>query len=210
MFLDTFMMYSVEVRNIPAETIDLVGIGDGILNPAVLRDVRVQLLNSRRALALSRWPEPGENDPLRPRADARRDQPVTVPFLSFHGHMVIRIEIQGMVANALLDTGAESTILDLALIERLPALQSFDVSGYGVTLEGITGEVVEARVVREAQLVIASKNIRVTNLFAADLRRLANFYGPEIHAIIGMRQLRQFDITFDFRENEATFQRILR
>lgn len=208
--LDSLKMDDVEVHNIPAETIDLVGIGDGILNPAALRDVRVQLLHSRRQLTLSRQPKPGEEDPLRPRADARRDEPVTERFLSFHGHMVIRVEIQGMVANALLDTGAESTILDLGFVERIPTLQAFDVSGYGVSLEGITGEVLDARVVREAQLVIANKNLQITNLFAADLRRLANFYGPDIHAIIGMRQLRLFDMTFDFEKNEVTFQRILR
>jgi tetratricopeptide (TPR) repeat protein len=209
-FLDSLRMDEVEIRNVPAETVDLVGIADGILNPAVLHGLRVQLLNSRRQLVLSGWPEPGEEDPLRLRADSRRSGPVAVPFLSFHGHMVMRVEIQGLAANALLDTGAESTILDLGLVERLPVLQAFDIAGYGVALEGITGEVLEAKVVREAQLVIAGKNLRITNLFAADLRRLANFYGPEIHAIIGMKHLRQFDMTFDFRDNQVFFQRILR
>jgi tetratricopeptide (TPR) repeat protein len=47
-FLDNLEMGEVTVRNIPAEAIDLIGIGDGILNPAVLRDVRVQLENSRK------------------------------------------------------------------------------------------------------------------------------------------------------------------
>ena len=209
-FLESLQLDGVLVKNIPAETIDLVGIGDGILNPAALRDVRVHLFNSRRSLVLSRHPEPGEEDPLRPRADARRDAPVTLPFLSFHGHMVIRVEIEGMVANALIDTGAESSILDLSVLERIPRLESFDVAGYGVTLEGITGQVLEARVVREAQLTIAGKNLRTTNMFAADLRRLTNFYGPRIDAILGMNQLKLFDIMFDFRKNEVTFQRIVR
>lgn len=209
-FLESLQMDRVEVRRVPAESIELVGIGDGILNPAALRQVRVQIENSRRSLALSRFPAPGANDPLRPRADARRGPPVTLPFLSFSGHIVIRIEIQGMLANALIDTGAESSVLDLAVLEKLPALESFDVSGYGVSLEGITGQVVEARVVREAQLNLAQENLRVENLFAADLRRLANFYGPEIHAVLGMKQLSLFDITFDFRRHEVTFQRILR
>jgi predicted aspartyl protease len=123
--------------------------------------------------------------------------------------MVIRVEIQGLTSNALIDTGAESTVLDTSLVERLSSLESYDAASYGVSLEGITGEVVEARVVREAQLVVANRNLRITNLFAADLRRLANFYGPEIHAILGMRQLREFDLTFDFRNNDVIFQQIL-
>lgn len=208
-FLDSLQLDGMEVRNLPVETIDLVGIGDGILNPAALRDLRVQLSFSRRALVFSRWPEPGDDDPLRPRADARLGPPVRESFLSFHGHMVIRVEIQGLTANALIDTGAESTVLDTSLVERLPSLESYDAASYGVSLEGITGEVVEARVVREAQLVVANRNLRITNLFAADLRRLANFYGPEIHAILGMRQLREFDLTFDFRSNDVIFQKIL-
>ena len=68
----------------------------------------------------------------------------------------------------------------------------------------------DAKVVREAQIVVARENFRVTGLFAADLRRLANFHGPEIHAILGMKQLREFDLTFDYRKQEVTFQRILR
>jgi hypothetical protein len=39
---------------------------------------------------------------------------------------------------------------------------------------------------------------------------MTNFYGPEIHAVLGMEQLQYFDITFDYRRNEITFQRNLR
>jgi len=209
-FLDSLHLDKVEVRRVPAEGIDLVGIGDGILNPAALRQLRVHLENSRRTLTLSRFPEPGESDPMRPRADNRRGRPVTLPFLSFSGQIVIRVEIQGMPANALIDTGAESSVLDLSVLRKLPGLDASPAAGYGVSLEGISGEVVEAQVVREVQINLAEENLRIENLFAADLRRLANFYGPEIHAVLGMKQLALFDVTFDFRRHQITFQRILR
>jgi len=209
-FLDSLELDKVEVRRVPAEGIDLVGIGDGILNPAALRHVRVHLENSRRTLTLSRLPGPGESDPMRPRADTRRGPPVTLPFLSFSGHIVIRVEILGMPANALIDTGAESSVLDLAVVKKLPGLEASPAAGYGVTLQGITGEVVDAQVVREAQINLAEENLRIENLFAADLRRLANFYGPEIHVVLGMQQLVLFDVTFDFERHQITFQRILR
>jgi Tfp pilus assembly protein PilF len=209
-FLDSLEMGEVTVRNIPAEAINLIGIGDGILNPAVMRDVRVQLENSRRSLRLSRWPEPGEEDPILLKADHRVGQPVTLPFLSFHGHTVIRMEIQGLTTNALLDTGAESTVLDLSILDQVPALVSHPVQGYGVTLQGLTGELLDARVVKDVQLMLAGQNFRVTDMFAANLRRMTNFYGPEIHAVLGMRQLRNFDMTFDYRRHRVTFQRVLR
>ena len=209
-FLESLQMGGVTVRNIPAEAIDLVGIGDGIVNPAVLRAIRVQLLNSSRSLRLSRWPAEGEPDPLRPTATTRLGPPETVPFLSFHGHSIIRVEIEGMSANALLDTGAENTILDLSVLERIPDLASFPVSGYGITLQGLTGELLDARVVLQVQMVVAHQNFRVKDLFAADLRRLANYYGPEVHAVLGMQQLRHFDMTFDYRRHQLTLQRILR
>jgi hypothetical protein len=147
---------------------------------------------------------------MRPRADNRRGRPVTMPFLSFSGQIVIRVEIQGMPANALIDTGAESSVLDLSVLRKLPGLEAAPTAGYGVSLEGITGEVVEAQVVREAQINLAEENLRIENLFAADLRRLANFYGPEIHVVLGMKQLAMFDVTLDFRRHQITFQRILR
>jgi hypothetical protein len=65
-------------------------------------------------------------------------------------------------------------------------------------------------VVQDLQLMLAGQNFRVTDLFAADLRRMTNFYGPEIHAVLGMEQLQHFDLTFDYRRNEITFQRNLR
>ena len=135
---------------------------------------------------------------------------MVLPFLSFHGHIVIRMQVHGLPVNALLDTGAESTILDLSLVERLPALESFPVSGYGVTLQGLTGELGDARVVRQVQLVLANENFHVKNLFAADLRRLTNFYGPQIQVVLGMRQLRNFDLTFHYDRHEVIFQRIRR
>jgi predicted aspartyl protease len=135
---------------------------------------------------------------------------VTLPFLSFHGHTVIRMEIQGLTTNALLDTGAESTVLDLSILEEVPALESHPVQGYGVTLQGLTGELLDARVVQDVQLMLAGQNFRVTDMFAANLRRMTNFYGPEIHAVLGMRQLRNFDMTFDYRRHQVTFQRVLR
>jgi predicted aspartyl protease len=209
-FLDSLQLGKVKVRNVPAEAIDLVGIGDGIINPAILRDVRVQIENSRRSLRLSRWPEEGEEDPIRLEASHRVGEPVTMPFLSFHGHTIIRVELQGLVSNALLDTGAENTVLDLSVLEAIPALHASPVSGYGVTLQGLTGALLDAQVVQDIQIVLAGHNFRVIDLFAADLRRMTNFYGPEIHAVLGMEQLRHFDITFDYRRNEITFQRNLR
>ncbi len=209
-FLESMALDKVLVKNIPAEAIDLIGIGDGILNPAIFKGLRVQIENSRRALRLSRWPAPGEEDPIRLESSRRLGPPVTLPFLSFHGHMVIQVEIQGLVSNALLDTGAENTVLDLSVLEEIPALEAYPLSGYGITLQGLTGELLDAQVVRDVQLVLAGQNFRVTNLFAADLRRMTNFYGPEIHAVLGMRQLQHFDITFDYRNHRATFQRIRR
>ncbi|TDI13297.1 MAG: tetratricopeptide repeat protein [Acidobacteria bacterium] len=209
-FLDSLQLGRVKVRNVPAEAIDLVGIGDGIINPAILGEVRVQIENSRRSLRLSRWPEEGEEDPIRLEASHRLGAPVTMPFLSFHGHTIIRVELQGLVSNALLDTGAENTVLDLSVLEAIPALQASPVSGYGITLQGLTGALLDAQVVQDIQIVLAGQNFRVVDLFAADLRRMTNFYGPEIHAVLGMEQLRHFDMTFDYRRNEITFQRNLR
>lgn len=209
-FLDSLQLGKVKIKNVPAEAIDLVGIGDGIINPAILGDVRVQIENSRRSLRLSRWPEEGEEDPVRRGGSSRLGPPVTIPFLSFHGHTIIRVELQGLQANALLDTGAENTVLDLSVLQAIPALEASPVSGYGITLQGLTGALPDALVVRDVQLVLAGQNFRVTDLFAADLRRMTNFYGPEIHAVLGMEQLQHFDITFDYRRNEITFQRILR
>jgi len=209
-FLDSLQLGSVKVRNVPAEAIDLVGIGDGIINPAILGDVRVQIENSRRSLRLSRWPEEGKEDPIRLEVSNRLGPPVTVPFLSFHGHTIIRVELQGLPANALLDTGAENTVLDLSVLKAIPALDAAPVSGYGITLQGLTGALLDAQVVQDLQLNLAGQNFRVTDLFAADLRRMTNFYGPEIHAVLGMEQLQHFDITFDYRRNRITFQRNLR
>jgi tetratricopeptide (TPR) repeat protein len=171
-FLDNLQLGKVTVRNVPAEAITLIGIGDGIINPALFRELRVQIESSRRALRLSHWPEPGEEDPIRLEASNRLGEPVVLPFLSFHGHTVVRMEIQGLLSNALLDTGAENTVLDLSILDSIPALDASPISGYGVTLQGLTGALVDAQVVRDVQLMLAGQNFRVTEVFAADLRRL--------------------------------------
>ena len=75
-------------------------------------------------------------------------------------------------------------------------MQASPVSGYGITLQGLTGALLDAQVVQDIQIVLAGQNFRVVDLFAADLRRMTNFYGPEIHAVLGMEQLQLLEIHY--------------
>lgn len=131
----------------------------------------------------------------------------TVPFRTTQNGL-ISVETQfdgGNMINAILDSGASSSVVSLAAVERLKM--------HDMIIKGQTASVVGAAGVTENVQMLFIRNCKVSDLQQNNLRALVMDFnainetaGFEQSGILGGDFLRNFRVTIDFNRAQLSFQ----
>jgi tetratricopeptide (TPR) repeat protein len=145
-------------------------------------------------------------DDLPLKADALTDATV-IPFRTTQNGLIsIETEIDGAhLINAILDSGASSTVISTAAVERLKMSENI--------IKGQTARVIGAAGITENVELLFIRNCRVADLNQTNMRALIlNFdainetSGFEQSGILGGDFLRNFRITIDFNRAQVRFK----
>ncbi|WP_160746960.1 aspartyl protease family protein [Croceibacterium soli] len=185
---------SLYIRTAPLVAAEHLGGMDGILGLDSLQDQRVLLDFENKVLAVADAEDLGGN----------RGFEIVVKARERLGQLIItRAELDGVETTVVIDTGAQSSVGNLALFERLRRgrdlgeSQLTDVSGYQ-----LSGPVRVAKDLSLGRLLL--RNIPVLFIDAPPFRALNLADKPAL--ILGMRELRAFRrVAIDFKKRQVLF-----
>lgn len=204
------------VRNVPAVVRDTAPMVDGLLGPTFFGGHSVTLDHEKGELRIGgseKEDEPAESTGKRRqkgRKKKRERETLEIPFLSINGTPFISIRMDGVVMNAMVDTGASQASLSMHAAQQVPGLQ---LMAPGLAppayreIRGSTGKSREVRVVRRARLEFAGETLEMVAhlpdsrriLVRLNLTPLSHALGTEVWAILGNPQLRSYNLHIDWQ-----------
>jgi len=103
------------------------------------------------------------------------------PLVRRGNHLFVSVRVNGMALDALLDSGAQMSVLDASIANRLGLM-----NGGNANLRGAGGDVLRANLVKGATIVAAGVTFRPAQIVAVDLTDMGNrmIHGP-IAMILG-------------------------
>lgn len=172
----------------------LIGL-DGLKDKRLLLDFKAQRLDVSSSKAARRQPEPHDDDTIVVQARSRFGQLILVGS-----------KIDGRKVSVILDTGAELSIGNLALLRNLKQ-KKLIVPPTAATLTSVTGETVPVLFTIVRQISIESvtlNNVPMVFLDAAPFEELDLADKPAM--LLGMKMLRMFDrVAIDFGNRHVDF-----
>ena len=129
--------------------------------------------------------------------------PVEVPFefSRAYGLMLIKVEVNGKLAQMVLDTGSNETIVSprLVIVKQLalkPAVSMAKGSGYSGT-----------GVIATAFVKLGALNPKNCQILVVDLSDLSKSLGQDVDGVLGMSVLKEFEIvTVDLRHHKLVLK----
>jgi tetratricopeptide (TPR) repeat protein len=174
---------------------------DGFVGLSVLSNFITELDYQNKVMRLTRFTEDYRA------VDQRSPGTTVVPFRTTQNGL-ISIETQledGHQINAILDSGASSTVISMAAVDRLKMRDN--------VIKGQTVQVIGAAGVAENVELLFIRNCQVANLQQNNLRALIldfatinEFSGFEQSGILGGDFLRHFRLTIDFPRAQLTLE----
>lgn len=159
-----------------------------------------------------RWREVDMNPPLgpeafaRPAAEARhRLAGDSTGWIDFHLHAGARVylpaTVNGVAAEALLDSGAEMIVLDRAFAEQIGVEGAGDLPAVG------TGGVASAQIARGVTLEIGGLTLPEMSVAILDLSAIAQALGRPLPVILGKDAFNELIVDVDFPHRRIAFHR---
>ena len=127
-------------------------------------------------------------------------KPVTIPFeMSPGGHIIVPVTIGGSERLLfVVDTAAGSGVIEPDVVARL----GLEVSDETVNVRGEQGDSPQALLTLD-ELTVGNRSLDGITTVVQDLEHITGGRF-EIDGILGAKFLRQFDVRFDFKNNEMT------
>lgn len=183
----------IELRNVTATIAEPKGPEEGLIGPPLFSSFRIRIDLKRGTLSL--WPRAGEEaagfpppggDPL--------------PFRNVGGQIVVKAGLNGTDLNAMVDTGAGSSLSTFSAESRVPGLEVLPAALTRGRSFGLGGEMAR-RTVREATLRFAGREFSANGLPSVDLSRFSRALESEIYLVIGFPELEEFILELDYSTN---------
>ncbi len=185
------MSDGIVIRNVPAMVREPTGPEEGLLGPSFFASFTISVDLKGRRLAF------GKGERTRPGRAER--------FRNVGGQIVLRVPVEGVPLNAMLDTGSTTTILATSALRRVPFLQTLPAAWReGATL-GIGGKVADRRVLLKGTIEVAGRAHVADGLPTGDLSAFSRALESEVYLVIGVPQLRDRPFTIDYSVMTITF-----
>jgi tetratricopeptide (TPR) repeat protein len=182
----------IVIENVPATVRDPTGPEEGLVGPSLFGsfDVRFDL----RA---------GKVFFLRPgTAPAGREE----PFRNVGGQIVIRAALNGVALNALVDTGATSTMVARSALRRVPGLQALPGQWFPGTTSGVGGALKDRKVIQDGTVAFAGRSHTAAGLVSGDFSHFSRALESEIYLLLGASHLDDTPFTIRYGAMTVVFE----
>ena len=182
---------AIVVRNVPATIRDPAGTEEGLIGPSFFSmfDITVEMRKSRLTFETPAASRSGR----------------TLKFRNLGGQILITASINGLPLNAMIDTGADSTIVGKTTIGRVPGLQVVPARWQEGTTTGIGGPLADRKRIIKGSLSFAGHDYTAAGLLSGDLSNFSRSLESEVYIILGAQHLRDTPFTISYREMTVTF-----
>ena len=183
---------AILLRNIPATIRDPSGTEEGLIGPSFFSmfDITVEMKKARLTFATPATAPPGHS----------------LKFRNVGGQLMITAMIDGIPFNAMIDTGADSTIVGQTTVGRVPGLQVVPARWQeGGTTTGIGGPLADRKRILKGSLSFAGRDHTASGLLSANLAGFSRALESEVYIILGAQHLRDTPFTISYRDMTVTF-----
>lgn len=191
----------VVLANCPIDVSDKKSVADetGIIGTDVLDDFVITLDPFARKIILD--PLPGRDRPPTGINDREPLPPGFTHFLRF-GHLMLLSTEAGSEPPAmfLVDTGANSTLVDRSFAKKLT-----NVNRTEATMKGVSGKVKDVFIADHLELSFAGLRYPTGRVYSMDLGKLNDDVGTEVSGILGFELLSRLITTIDYADGCIRF-----
>jgi predicted aspartyl protease len=183
----------VQIKNVTATIAEPKGEEEGLFGPPVLSSflVKVDLDPGTLGLRLN------EGHTV---ADANAAATVSLPFRNVGGQIFVRAALNGTMLNAMIDTGASSSLATMSAVPRVPGLELLPEEWLQGKSVGLGGNI-PRKAIRAATLSFAGLDFKADGMRCVDLSRFSRALESEIYLVIGFPELAKFTMEIDYRTN---------
>ncbi len=132
--------------------------------------------------------------------DTKPSGVVTLSFRNVGGQIVVPATLNGVTLNAMVDTGASSSLSSFSAVPRVPGLEVLSEAlstGRSMGLAGPMGR----KTIRRATLGFAGKEFESSGLPNVDLSHFSRALESEVYLVIGFPELEPFTLEIDYATN---------
>ncbi|MBI3449583.1 MAG: aspartyl protease family protein [Acidobacteria bacterium] len=189
----------VSIRNVSATIAEPRGDEEGLFGPPILGSflIRVDLDPGTLGLRLN------DGKPDAPKPAGSAPAPLAIPFRNVGGQIFVKASLNGTPLNAMVDTGASSSLATMSAAPRVPGLELLPgdwVQGRSVGLAGSLAR----KALREATLSFGGVDFKADRMPCVDLARFSRALESEVYLVIGFPELARFVTEIDYRTNTLT------
>jgi predicted aspartyl protease len=183
----------VQIKNVTATIAEPKGEEEGLFGPPVLSSflIKVDLDPGTLGLRLN------EGHTV---ADANAAATVSLPFRNVGGQIFVRAALNGTMLNAMIDTGASSSLATMSAVPRVPGLELLPGAWLQGKSVGLGGDI-PRKAIRAATLTFAGLDFKADGMRCVDLSRFSRALESEIYLVIGFPELAKFTMEIDYRTN---------
>jgi len=184
----------VSIRNVTATIAEPKGDEEGLFGPPIVGSFRIRIDLDPGTLGLRL------NDGAAPAASPAS---LSIPFRNVGGQIFVKASLNGTPLNAMVDTGASSSLATMSAAPRVPGLELLPgdwIQGKSVGLAGSLAR----KALREATLTFGGIDFKADRMPCVDLSRFSRALESEVYLVIGFPQLSRFVTEIDYRTNTLT------
>ena len=207
----------ISIRNVAATVAEPAGLEEGLMGPSVFGAFRITIdlesgtlgLRLNRPPASGSGPAEGGTSPSKqeggvsPPAPAAPSGSVRLPFRNVGGQIFVRAMLNGASLNAMVDTGASSSLASLSAVPRVTGLELLP-GEWSSGRVGLAGAM-RRRALRAATLSFADQEFKADGMGCVDLSRFSKALESEVYLVIGFPELARFVFEIDYRAMALTF-----
>jgi predicted aspartyl protease len=212
----------VKLRNVAATVAEPAGMEEGLIGPSLFSAFEIRVDLKGGTLSLRRHPpgapaaEGGATSPEEassetggsrrtpsPGTSAGPGQGRLVRFRNVGGQIVIPADLNGMMLNAMVDTGAQSSSASFSAVPRVPDLEVLSEAASRGRSFGLAGSM-RRKTIRTGTLRFGGEEFSANGMPCVDLSRFSRALGSEIYILIGFPELERFVFTIDYRTNSLS------
>ena len=217
----TLTVGGVTIRNVTATVAEPAGTEEGLIGPSVFGSFRITLDLETGTLGLRRHEPPAEPpatpgtsaqsqaSPVAPPASPIAPQAppagtVRLPFRNVNGQIIAKATLNGVSLNAMVDTGASSSIAALSSVARVQGLELLPGEWSQGRSSGLGGSI-PRKTIRSARLGFAGLEFKADGIPCQDLSRFSRALESEVYIVVGFPELARSILEIDYRAMTLTF-----
>jgi predicted aspartyl protease len=214
----------VTLRNVAATVAEPKGIEEGLMGPSLFSAFRIGVDLKSGTLSLRRHPS-GDSVPDGPAVvrPAGADEgastasgsepspasggrspapeiPLRLAFRNVGGQIIVPARLNGIELNAMVDTGAQSSLASFSAPPRVPGLEVLPAALSRGRSFGPAGQM-SRKTLRSAKLAFAGEEFKADGMPCVDISNFSRAVESEIYIVLGFPELERFLLEIDYRTN---------